>query len=99
METYLTEKPISAGENIEANSFEEANNKAEELGLKVVGVLESEHFKTPCNRCAVHWQRNRIYLRILEWMLLQYFRLMQSYANATRFLGLYRIPICHRRHY
>lgn len=47
METYLTEKPISAGENIEANSFEEANNKAEELGLKVVGVLESAHYQEP----------------------------------------------------
>lgn len=47
METYLTEKPISAGERIEANSFEEANNKAEELGLKVVGVLESEHDQEP----------------------------------------------------
>ena len=47
METYITEKPISAGENIEANSFEEANNKAKELGLEVVGVFDSTHYQEP----------------------------------------------------
>ena len=47
MEIYPTEKPIPAGENIEANSFEEADNKVEELGLKLVGVLESAHYQEP----------------------------------------------------
>lgn len=41
MATYITEKPLCAGENIEADSFDEANKKAEELGLKVVGLLDA----------------------------------------------------------
>ena len=50
MKVFVTEYPRRAGPDIEAETWEEAEEKASTVGVNIVGILDSRYQGDACQR-------------------------------------------------